>query len=228
MAELTEKPAARFTARTLAGLVAVVIAGACFGVLLALVRSRWGPLDLLDRGIAASLNRFVAARPPLAATLRAITDLGSPLFLTIMITIAVIGFLVRRRMPVAIYLATTTLGSTVLGRTLKVLVGRLRPVVAEPVATATGKSFPSGHALSATVCYGVLLLVFLPLLPRRARPFTVAFTVALVTAIGFTRIALGVHYVSDVFAGWFLGAAWLGLTAYAFRRWLRESGRRQR
>jgi undecaprenyl-diphosphatase len=225
MVEVTEKPAARFTARTLAGLLAVLAAGACFGVLLTLVRLRWSPLDHLDRGTVAALNRVVSAHPLLAATLRTITDLGSPLFVSVLVTAAAIGLLAQRRFPLAAYLAVAALGSTALGRILKVLVGRLRPVVAGPVATASGNSFPSGHALGSTVCYGALLLVFLPVVPRRTRPFVIGFTATLVAAIGFTRIALGVHYVSDVVGGWLLGVAWLGLTAYAFRRWLREAGR---
>src|SRR6266545_1865210 len=66
---------------------------------------------------------------------------------------------------------------------LLLLVGRLRPMVAEPVATAPGNSFPSGHALGSIVAYGALLLVFLPIIPRRFRGATIAATVALVVAI---------------------------------------------
>jgi undecaprenyl-diphosphatase len=218
-------PTARFTARALAGLVAVLAAGACFGLLLALVRLHWLPLDRLDRGAAAALNRVVSEHPLAIRALQTITDLGGPLFVTVLVAATAIGLLGWRRMHLAAYLAVTALGATILSPTLKMLVGRLRPVVAEPVATATGNSFPSGHALASTICYGALLLVFLPLVPRRGRPAVIGFVCVLVAAIGFTRIALGVHYVSDVLAGWLLGVTWLGLTAYAFRLWLREAGR---
>ncbi|MEK8107329.1 phosphatase PAP2 family protein [Micromonospora sp. M12] len=50
----------------------------------------------------------------------------------------------------------------------------------------------------------------------------------LVALVGLTRIALGVHFISDVLAAWLLGAAWLGVTAYAFRLWRRERGARWR
>jgi undecaprenyl-diphosphatase len=218
-------PVTRFTARTLAGLVAVVAAGAGFGLLLALVRLHWQPLDRFDRETAAALNRLVSAHPLLVTILRTITDLGGPLFVTVLVTAAVIGLLVARRNHLAGYLAVTAIGSTILSQTLKLLVGRLRPVVAEPVATAGGNSFPSGHALASTICYGALLLAFLPVVPRRGRPAVIGFVGALVAAVGFTRIALGVHYVSDVVGGWLLGVAWLALTGYAFRLLLRETGR---
>ncbi len=218
-----KQPATRFTARSLAGLVAVLAAGAGFGLLLALVRAHWPPLDHFDRGTAATLNRLVAGHRPVVHTLRAVTDVGSPLVVTVLLAAGVITLLIRRRPQLAAYLAATGLGAVVLERTLKLLVGRLRPVVADPIATATGNSFPSGHALGSAAGYGALLLVGLPLVPRRFRPLLVGVTAALVTAIGFTRIALGVHYVSDVVGAWLLAAAWLGLTGYAFRRWQREA-----
>jgi undecaprenyl-diphosphatase len=217
------QPAARFTARSLAGLVAVLAAGAGFGLLLALVRARWPPLDHFDRGTAATLNRLVAEHPPVVHTLRAVTDVGSPLVITLLLAAGVVTLSIRRQPQLAAYLAATGLGAVVLERTLKLLVGRLRPVVADPVATASGNSFPSGHALGSAAGYGALLLVGLPLVPRRFRPPLIGVTVALVGAIGFTRIALGVHYVSDVIGAWLLAAAWLGLTGYAFRLWRREA-----
>ena len=70
-----------------------------------------------------------------------------------------------------------------------------------PVATAPGYSFPSGHTLDATVFYGVMLLVFLPIIPRRLRKLAIGLVIALVVAIGFSRVAIGVHYPSDVDRG---------------------------
>jgi undecaprenyl-diphosphatase len=70
----------------------------------------------------------------------------------------------------------------------------------------------------------VVLLVLLPVVPPRRRRLTVAIGVALVVVVGLTRIALGVHYVSDVLAGWLIGTAWLLVTATAFRTWRRHEG----
>jgi membrane-associated phospholipid phosphatase len=95
----------------------------------------------------------------------------------------------------------------------------------DPVATAHGKSFPSGHAMSSTFVYGSLLLVFLPVVRRRVRPILFGLTVVLVAAIGFSRLALGVHYITDVVGGVVLGLAWLAASTAAFSTWRVERGR---
>ena len=98
----------------------------------------------------------------------------------------------------------------------KSLVGRLRPVVAHPIAHGTGNSFPSGHSLGSIVCYGAILLVFLPAARGRWRPAFVTVIAALIALIGISRILLGVHYLSDVVGAWAVGITWLGITALAF------------
>jgi undecaprenyl-diphosphatase len=80
--------------------------------------------------------------------------------------------------------------------------------------------------MTALVTWGVLLLVALPAVRRRARSWLVAATALLVLLVGLTRLALGVHFVSDVLAGWALGAAWLTVTTAAFRGWQHDLGRR--
>ena len=72
---------------------------------------------------------------------------------------------------------------------------------ADPVAHAGASSFPSGHAQSSVVLTSVLLVLVLPQLHGRRRIVAVAIAVAWAAAIGFSRVALGVHYVSDVLAG---------------------------
>ena len=119
----------------------------------------------------------------------------------------------RRRWRLAVYLLVAGAGALVLDPVLKSLVGRLRPVVAHPVAHGNGDSFPSGHSLSSIVCYGAILLVFLPATHGRWRRAFVAGIITLVALIGISRILLGVHYVSDVLGGWALGIAWLVVVA---------------
>jgi undecaprenyl-diphosphatase len=90
-------------------------------------------------------------------------------------------------------------------------------VVAHPVAHGTGNSFPSGHSLGSIVCYGAILLVFLPAVrPGAWRRTFIAVITALVALIGISRVLLGVHYLSDVLGAWALGITWLGITAFAF------------
>jgi undecaprenyl-diphosphatase len=125
----------------------------------------------------------------------------------------------------AVFLIVTTLGGGVLDTVVKEVVARARPSLVDPVATAHGKSFPSGHSMSATIAYGALLLVFLPTIARRYRAVVVGGAVVLTLAIGFSRLALGVHYLSDVLGGYILGLAWLAASTAAFSTWRVERGK---
>lgn len=202
--------------RSLAPLVTVTAAAMLFAVLLVLVRLRWPPLESADHGAAARLNLAIAGDRPLVTAVKAVTWLGSAGVLWTVIGAAAITLAIRRRWRLAIYVLLTGAGALALDPILKSLVGRLRPVVAHPIAHGTGNSFPSGHALGSIVCYGAVLLVFLPAARGRWRITFVTVITALIALIGISRILLGVHYLSDVMGAWAVGITWLGVTAFAF------------
>jgi undecaprenyl-diphosphatase len=202
--------------RSLTPLLAVTGAALVFTVLLIGVRLQFSPLESVDHGAAADLNSATASHGSFVKALKAITWLGSAGVLWTVIGAAAIILALRKRWRLAIYLLVTGAGALVLDPVLKSLVGRLRPVVAHPVAHGNGNSFPSGHSLGSIVCYGALLLVFLPAARGRWRTAFIAVIAVLVALIGISRVLLGVHYVSDVVGAWALGIAWLGLTAFAF------------
>ncbi|HEX5188775.1 MAG TPA: phosphatase PAP2 family protein, partial [Streptosporangiaceae bacterium] len=205
-------------------LILVTAAAVVFTVLLVLVRLRWAPLERVDHGAADRLNNLVAGHSAALTVISDVTTAGSTLVLSVVIAAAALLLALRRRWRLAGYLVATWAGALVLDPVLKVLVGRLRPVVAHPVAHAPGNSFPSGHSLGSIVCYGALFLVFLPVARGRWRTWFAIVTAALVAAIGISRILLGVHYVSDVAGGWAIGIAWLGLTTFAFELTRRAAG----
>ncbi|GGK81215.1 phosphatase PAP2 family protein [Mangrovihabitans endophyticus] len=217
-------PLRHFAERSVLGLLAVVAAGLGFGLLLLLVRWHWTPLQDLDTGVADGLNRLVAPRRWAVDTATLVSRAGGRPVMIWLVAFAVMLLLVRRRTRLALYLVVTGVGALLLDPSVKTLVGRLRPVVDVPVASAPGNSFPSGHALGSMVVYGSLVLVFLPAVRARWRPLPAAAAALVIAAVGLTRLMLGVHFVSDVLAGWLLGVAWLGATAYAFRLWRREAG----
>jgi undecaprenyl-diphosphatase len=96
---------------------------------------------------------------------------------------------------------------------IKHLVGRSRPVLDDPLVRVTTLSFPSGHALAATLFYGALCLVVLAHVRRRGwRMAAVAVTLAMIALVAASRLYLTVHYFSDVLAGIAFGVAWLALT----------------
>ena len=202
--------------RTLAPLAIVTMAALLFALLLLLVRLRWPPLESVDHRTAAWLNKLVAGNAAAVSVVRAITWLGSDGVLWTLIGAASVMLAIRRQWRLAAYALVSGAGALVLDPVLKTLVGRLRPVVAHPIAHGTGNSFPSGHALGSIVCYGALFLIFLPAIRGTWRRVFTAVIVTLIAAIGISRLLLGVHYLSDVLGGWALGITWLGITAFAF------------
>src|SRR3984957_19518980 len=202
--------------RTLAPLAIVSAAAFLFALLLLLVRLQWAPLESIDHHGAAGLNSLVAGHPAVVSVVKAVTWLGSSGVLWTLTGAAAVVLAIRRRWRLVVYLLVTGGGELTLNPVLKALVGRLRPVVAHPIAYGTGDSFPSGHALGSFVCYGALFLVFLPATRGVWRRVFTIVICALIAAIGISRLLLGVHYVSDVLGGWALGLTWLGLTSFAF------------
>jgi undecaprenyl-diphosphatase len=79
----------------------------------------------------------------------------------------------------------------------------------------------------STIGHGLLLLVFMPLIPRRWRAHSVIVAFLLVSLIGFARLALGVHYITDVVGGFVLGLAWLAAATAAFSIWRTEEGKKR-
>lgn len=165
------------------------------------------------------LVAFAAARnEALTSVVLVVTELGSfwtMVGLILLITVAL--WWVSKRSAAFFLLGAA--GAGLLNLAAKLLVERPRPYVAEVVEAvypAGGWSFPSGHAMGTM---GFALSVFF--VCRRLRPriqwLTLAFGMTLTGSVGASRLYLGVHYPSDVLAGWALGAAWV-VVLYAWYR----------
>lgn len=215
----------RFGARSLLLAGALVLLAVPFLTLLLLVEDHSTGLREVDDGARDALHSLVRQHALLVRLLQLLSLSGTTLAWTL-VFVPITGWLLWRRLPrLAAFVAVTVGLSSLLNNVVKTLVHRARPVLSDPVAHASGSSFPSGHAQAAVVGYGVLLLVFLPTLRGGRRRVALALAAVMVLGIGFSRVGLGVHYVSDVLAGYALGAAWLaGMTA-AFSAWRRERGR---
>jgi undecaprenyl-diphosphatase len=219
-------PDERLGLRLTLGLLGVGVFVVPFLLLWLLVEDSWRPLADLDRDAARALNNAVWGHPDVVNALKAISIVFHPdVFRLVAIAVAA-WLLVRRHVRLAAFVLVAVLGGSALDGAAKMLAHRHRPLLDHPVAAAPGYSFPSGHALGSLVGVAVLMLVFLPMLPRRARPAVWFAGVAVVVAVGFSRIALGVHFVSDVVGGWVLGGAWMLVCTAAFAIWRRETGRR--
>ena len=147
-------PGGRFAVRSAGALVAVVVVGATFGLVAALVRVEWEPMRWLDLALADGLNDLLSGDAVLSEVLRGVTDLGGTATLLWLLVVSGLWLLLRRQPRLAVYVAVSTLGAMILNAVVKELVGRLRPVVHDPVYTVPGLSFPSGHAMNSLVTYG--------------------------------------------------------------------------
>jgi undecaprenyl-diphosphatase len=122
-------------------------------------------------------------------------------------TLGLIGYaLAKRRVRIAVFLFVSVELSAVLTEAAKRLADRPRPTTAMVDALST--SFPSGHALGTMVAVLALAVVLLPHLRRSLRPWAMATGFVIVATVGVGRVALNVHHLSDVVAGWALGYAY--------------------
>lgn len=158
----------------------------------------------------------------------AITVLGNSLTMTLICVVAVCGLMAYRHLAGAILLGVGALAGAVVMVALKHLFARSRPPVDDRLLHIESFSFPSGHAMMSMIVYCLLAVVAYRVFPwvRRHRWITLA-APALSFAIGMTRVYLGVHWMTDVLAGWMFGAWWVALCVWLSTRvtWRREPAR---
>ncbi|MFE2266681.1 phosphatase PAP2 family protein [Streptomyces griseosporeus] len=215
----------RFGARLLAATGVAAVAGVPFGLLVVLVEGQWRPLRRIDSGAARHLHEVAVQHPLWTGILHVLSDwVWDPVTLRTAVAAVTAWLLHRRAWRLAAWAAVTAVAGGLIGVLVKAVVERARPALEDPVAHAPGYSFPSGHAMTATTSFAVFLLVLLPLIPRRLRILCWCVALFSVVGVGFTRVALGVHWFSDVLGGWLLGLAVVALTTWAFETWRAETG----
>jgi undecaprenyl-diphosphatase len=210
--------------RLLLGAGVAFVVAIPFTLLLVLVVSEWEPLERLDRSVAEDLHEVALQRPTLVDVLEVGEVVTSPWVLRVVVVGVAVWLWRRGARQLAAWAVVTVVVGGILSGLLKVLVARSRPAFPEPVATSGGYSFPSGHALGSLLLIGVLLVIFGPLLSRLGRSLAYVGAAGFVLFTGYDRIGLGVHYVSDVVAGWVAALACLAGTVTAFEIWRRERG----
>jgi membrane-associated phospholipid phosphatase len=215
-AEDEHRCGSRVSVRTRFAAAALVLVAVPFALLLALVQAGWVPLRDADLDAASDLHGYAVTHSAFVTAMRTLSIIGSYRVWTPVFTALAVWLFWRRQPRLALFVAVTAIGSSLLNNLVKRLVDRARPILPQPVSAAHGFGFPSGHAQAAVVGYGILLVIFLPMLHGAVRVVAVCGAVLMIAAIGFSRIALGVHYLSDVLAGYLLGAAWLAAMIAAF------------
>ena len=199
---------------------AALVSWAFFAVMAALVLG-----DRLESFDRAGLLYFrtgpgaVPWGPPLLIeAVRGWTALGGVVLLNLLGTIAVAALLLARLRREAVLLAVTMLSGWAFETLLKALVGRPRPTLVPHLTEAGGLSFPSGHSFNSAVVYMSIALTLASLSARRGVRWGLIAGAALVSAlVALSRVWLGVHYPSDVIAGWLGGMAWALTFAVLFK-----------
>lgn len=218
------KGAPRFGIRAMLGFTAVFVAAVPFALATAAVETAFPPLLHLDRRVAEELHDYTLEHPTFTAAMRLVSNSGKPLVWWLVLTPVFFWLASRRLNRLATFVGVTAIGSSLLNLSIKTAIDRTRPELPEALVVEPGTSFPSGHTQAAVVGYGVLLLVLLPVIKPRHRPWVIAAALAMVMLIGFSRIALGAHYLSDVIGAALIGSAWLLAMTAAFSAWRRDRG----
>jgi undecaprenyl-diphosphatase len=175
----------------------------------------------------ANLSRPIGPHWVLAAALD-ITALGSATVLTLTV-VAVCGFLLLQGMwRTALFVSLASFGGWFLNGALKQLFQRPRPDVVPHLSAVMSMSFPSGHAMTSAVVYLTLGALTMRIAERRLTKFYCMAVAMLATVIvGATRVYLGVHYPTDVIAGWLIGLSWALLCWLLERSIERRAGLKQ-
>lgn len=186
---------------------------------------RCGRSEAFDGAVRGTVHGW--ASPGLTWAMLRITDLGSATFLVPACLLAVWWLAAAGRRRAAVLLAGTMLGSEALTQSFKVLFHRTRPQAFFGLSSPANYSFVSGHAITACCFWGVLAAI----LAARSRSGWVrcglwALAGGLAAAVGFSRVYLGMHYPTDVLAGYALAVVWASAVRAGYAVWLRRSGTR--
>jgi undecaprenyl-diphosphatase len=158
--------------------------------------------------------------------MRIVTALGYYWVVLVLLVVGVSFFYQKGWRLSAILLSVSTAGSAVLTTVLKGVFGRARPELFDSGYQASFYSFPSGHATVAVGFYGMLTLVLAYRLRGTARWAVAVSGILVVLLIGFSRLYLGVHYPTDVVAGYLAALLWLVCVGAVYALWLSVRGLR--
>ena len=188
-----------------------------------------GETHAFDRAVLLALrepaNPATPIGPPwLEDVARDMTSLGSAPVL-VLLAIATTGFLLLlRKRGAAILVSASLAGGALLSMALKMFFDRPRPDLVPHAVQAYFASFPSGHAMLATITYLTLGAMLAQVqAQRRVKTYLLGWAVLLSILIGTSRVFLGVHWPTDVLAGWCVGAAW-ALFCSSAALWLQRRG----
>lgn len=184
----------------------------------------WIAASVEAGGWVASVDGLVGtwlpadASPPITKVMFAISFLGAPSTLTVVSVVVCVVLARNHSYDRVIVVLTLVLGGNLLNYGLKFLLHRGRPVFEDPLLILSSYSFPSGHAMASTVFYGFVIGGVLSA-RRRFSGYAITVGILMIALVGFSRVYLGVHYLSDVLAGFLEAIAWSTLVLAVWHFW---------
>lgn len=210
----------------LVGFLALAIA--LFGFLKLASEVSEGDVFAIDKSILRGLRTAQDAAVPigpawLKTAMIDFTALGGVAVLTL-ITVLAVGYLIAaRKTATSSFVAASIAGGAILSAVIKSALARPRPELVPHLVHVTSPSFPSGHAMNSAIVYMTLaVLLARSEKRRRVQIYLICVAIALSLIIGCSRVFLGVHWPSDVLAGWVVGASWASLCSLIARQLLRK------
>ncbi|WP_294644160.1 phosphatase PAP2 family protein [uncultured Aureimonas sp.] len=207
-----------------------IISASLFGFLTIASEMREGETHAFDDAILRALRSPTDPADPIGpfwveAVMRDLTALGGYTVLSLILVLAVTYLLMKGKRASAFMMAVAVVGGVILSNLLKIGFDRQRPDVVAHLVDVHSLSFPSGHAMLSAVTY----LTLGALLARSERgivmrAYFMGVAIVLTLLIGSSRVYLGVHYPTDVLAGWCAGSAW-AFVCWWMARWLQHRGR---
>jgi undecaprenyl-diphosphatase len=192
-----------------------------------------GDTHTFDEALLLALRNPVDPADPLGPAwlehvMRDITSLGSFTVVTL-VTLGAIGYLlIDGKRAAALFVLTAVAGGAVLSELLKHVFARPRPDLVAHLVDVQTLSFPSGHAMLSAVTFLTLGALLTRVQSRkRLKAYLLSVAILLTLLIGASRVYLGVHWPTDVLAGWCAGAAW-AMGCWVLAMWLQGSGRIER
>ncbi|MGV9266231.1 phosphatase PAP2 family protein [Kitasatospora sp. NPDC003701] len=186
-----------------------------FAVLATLVQTAWSPLAHLDQGWTDSLHSDARGRRVWVASIQMVSDIGGTITMRTLLGAAAVWLWLIGARVLACWTAAQTLIGWGLLWVLKLSFDRPRPHFTDPVSHAGGPALPSGHAMASAITCAVLVGLVWHRSSRGGRIAACSVAALTVLTIGWTRIALGVHWPSDVLGGWLAAGVVLGAVTLA-------------
>jgi undecaprenyl-diphosphatase len=215
MAVGTASPAVSRAARLARGAVAMVLFVVPVLLLGFAVRQKFDPLIRLDNDLIRSATGFTREHG-LGGSLIGLQGISQPFLLYLLASgLCLWAWLAKDLRSRALWAFVTMMVAWNVGLLAKLLVHRARPIVEDPISHSPGFSFPSGHAFNVAVVSTVVVFLLWPLLSSVGHRVSILLAVVFSLVVGLDRIFLGVHFPSDVLAGYVLGvgitfSSWLG------------------